>query len=132
MTLKIILPGRPYTKKNSQQIYRNRRTGKPRIAQSEQYQRYEEQCLWYLKQYKERFEGPIQVTATYWMPDKRSWPDLIGLLQATADILEAAGIIDNDRNIVSWDGSRIVGVDKKHPRAEVEINWLGKSPTNSS
>ncbi len=123
--IKIILPGRPYTKKNSQQIYRNKYTGKPRIAQSEQYQEYEERCLWYLKQYKERFEEPVEVTVLYWMPDKRSWPDLLGLEQATADILQKAGIIDNDRNIVSWDGSRIVGVDKKRPRAEVEIREVG-------
>ena len=85
---KIILPGRPYTKKNSQQIYRNKYTGKPKIAQSQQYQEYEERCLWYLTRHKERFAGEIEVKVLYWMPDKRSWPDLIGLEQATADILQ--------------------------------------------
>jgi len=67
-----------------------------------------------------RFTGRVAVKALYWMPDKRR-PDLINLEEATADILEAAGIIDNDRNIVSWDGSRIVGVDKENPRAEITI-----------
>jgi Holliday junction resolvase RusA-like endonuclease len=54
------------------------------------------------------------------MPDRRR-PDLLGLLQATADILEKAQIIDNDRNVVSFDGSRIMGVDKRNPRVEIEI-----------
>lgn len=59
------------------------------------------------------------------MPNRRSWPDLMGLLQATCDILESAGIIKNDRNVVSLDGSRIMGVDKKNPRAEIEIKEVG-------
>lgn len=46
---------------------------------------------------------------------------MINLEEATADILERAGIIINDRNIVSWDGSRIVGIDKQNPRVEIEI-----------
>ena len=41
------------------------------------------------------------------MPDRRSWPDLVGLMQATGDILERARIIENDKDIVSWDGSYI-------------------------
>lgn len=55
------------------------------------------------------------------MPDKRSWPDLVGLLQATSDILTKAKIIDDDKWIVHYDGSRIVGVDKTEPRVEIEI-----------
>jgi len=55
------------------------------------------------------------------MPDRRSSPDLLGLLQATADILEKAQIIDNDRNVVSFDGSEIVGIDRENPRVEIEI-----------
>ena len=55
------------------------------------------------------------------MPDKRSWPDLVSLLQATSDILTKAKIIDDDKWIVHYDGSRIVGVDKAEPRAEIGI-----------
>jgi Holliday junction resolvase RusA-like endonuclease len=66
----------------------------------------------------------VQVTARYWMPNRRSWPDLMGLLQATCDILERAGIIENDRNVVSLDGSEIVGVDRENPRAEIRIKEI--------
>ena len=54
------------------------------------------------------------------MPDKRR-PDLLNLEQATADILEKARVIENDRNIISFDGSRIVGIDKENPRCEIII-----------
>jgi Holliday junction resolvase RusA-like endonuclease len=56
------------------------------------------------------------------MPDNRSKPDLNNLGAATADILEKAGIIENDRLIVSWDGSRIMGIDRENPRAEITID----------
>ena len=58
------------------------------------------------------------------MPDNRSKPDLINLEEATADILEVAGVVENDRNIVSWDGSRIMGIDRDNPRVEIEIQEI--------
>lgn len=88
---------------------------------SKDYEAYEKACLWALKKCRVRFTGPVRITARYWMPDRRSWPDLVGLLQATCDILEKAGIIENDRNVVSLDGSEIAGVDRENPRVEVEI-----------
>ena len=117
---RIVLHGRPITKKNSQTIARNRRTGRPYVLQSERYRQYEQDCLWQLKACRDRFAGPVRMKCLYWMPDRRK-PDLLGLLQATADILEKAQIIDNDRNVVSFDGSRIMGVDKRNPRVEIEI-----------
>ncbi len=119
--MKIVIPGRPITKKNHMRIITNRRTGRPRVIQSKDYEAYEAACLWHLKNYRVRFTGPVRVKARYWMPDRRSWPDLVGLLQATCDILEKAGIIENDRNVVSLDGSEIAGVDRENPRVEVEI-----------
>ena len=57
------------------------------------------------------------------MPDKRR-PDLLNLEQATADILEKARVIENDKNIVSFDGSRIAGIDKANPRVEIIIETI--------
>jgi len=56
----------------------------------------------------------------YYMPTKAR-PDLLNLEQATADILQKAGVIENDKNIYSFDGSRIAGVDKANPRTEILI-----------
>lgn len=118
----IVLPGRPITKKNNMQAI-PRKNGKGVILlPSKAYRDYEKQCLRWLMNYKgPRFHGPVHVKALYWMPDKRSRPDLVNLEEATADILEAAKVIDNDRYIESWDGSRIIGVDKGNPRVEITI-----------
>jgi Holliday junction resolvase RusA-like endonuclease len=72
----------------------------------------------------ERFSGPVEVTVYYWLKDNRR-PDLNNLMAATADILEKAGVIRNDRDIVSWDGSRIMGTSP-NPRAEVNIRSIGR------
>jgi Holliday junction resolvase RusA-like endonuclease len=121
----LTLPGRPITKKNHQQILVNRQTGKPFIDQSPQYKQYEEECLWRLLSFRApRYSGKLIMRARYWMPDRRSWPDLFNLLQSTADILQKAHIIDNDRDIVRVDGSEIVGVDKENPRVEIEISEM--------
>jgi Holliday junction resolvase RusA-like endonuclease len=122
----IIIPGRPTTKKNSQQIFINKHTHRPFISQSDTYKNYEELCLWYLRKYKQRYEDKVHIQALYWMPNKRSWPDLIGLLQATCDILQKAQIITNDRYVDSLDGSRIVGVDRDNPRCEITITEVEK------
>ena len=47
--------------------------------------------------------------------------DAVGFYQALADTLEKGGIVENDRLIVSWDGSRLMK-DKENPRVEVEIS----------
>ncbi len=46
--------------------------------------------------------------------------DAVGFYQALADTLEKGGIVENDKLIVSWDGSRLMK-DAKNPRVEVEI-----------
>ena len=46
--------------------------------------------------------------------------DLVGFEQALGDLLEHAGIIGNDRQIVSWDGTRLLK-DAARPRIEVRI-----------
>lgn len=117
--MRIVIPGRPATKKNSSRIVR---VGKyPKLLPSEAFERYQTEALWHLKKYKDNFDGPVHVCCRYWLPDRRWWPDLIGLLQATSDILETAGILENDRLIDNYDGSRIVGLDKQNPRVEIEI-----------
>lgn len=120
--MRLVIPGRPATKKNSNRIVKfGKRTA---ILPSEAFERYQDEALWHLKEYKHKFECPVHVCCHYWLPDRRWWPDLIGLLQATSDILETAGILENDRLIDNYDGSRIVGLDKVNPRVEIEIRAI--------
>lgn len=115
----ITLKGRPATKKNSGRIvYRNR---KPIIIPSEAYKNYEDACMWQLAGKKLHISGIIVVECKYYLPNKRSWPDLIGLLQATSDILTKAKVIDDDKWICSYGESCIAGIDKDNPRAEIRI-----------
>lgn len=115
----ITLKGRPATKKNSGRIIS--RNGKPIIIPSEAYKGYEDACLWQLAGKKLHISGIVVVECKYYLPNKRSWPDLIGLLQATSDILTKAKVIDDDKWICSYGESCIAGIDKDNPRAEVRI-----------
>jgi len=123
--VKLNLIGRPITKKNSQRIVLTK-NNKRFIIQSKQYLDYENNCLWQLKaQYKdETIKSKLNLKAYYYMPDRRI-PDLINLLQSTCDILEKARIIENDKNIISFDGSKIMGINKENPRTEIIIEGLG-------
>ena len=115
----ITLKGRPATKKNSGRIvFKN---GKRIIIPSEAYENYEDACLWQLAGKKLHISGIVVVECKYYLPNKRSWPDLIGLLQATSDILTKAGVIDDDKWICSYGNSCIAGIDKDNPRAEIII-----------
>lgn len=115
----ITLKGRPATKKNSGRIvFKN---GKRIIIPSEAYENYENSCLWQLAGKKLHISGIIVVECKYYLPNKRSWPDLIGLLQATSDILVKAKVIDDDKWICSYGDSCIAGIDKENPRAEIRI-----------
>lgn len=115
----IVFKGRPITKKNHGQIVKwgNKRGH----IQSEAYRYYEKSCLWQLAGKRLHISGAVVVECKYYLPNKRSWPDLIGLLQATSDILTRAGVIDDDKWICSYGESCIAGIDKENPRAEVRI-----------
>lgn len=127
MIYAFMILGRPYTKKNSPILTK---TG---IIQSKQYRDYEAEAIKQIRlQMLERYgrildptSYPVELTAKYYMPNRQGWPDAIGLLQATADILEKAGVITNDRQIVKITNNRLIdGIDKNKPRAEILIKEL--------
>lgn len=118
--VEIVFRGRPITKKNHGQLIR--RNGKHCMIPSKAYREYEESCLWQLAGKKINMPGVVIVECMYYMPDKKSFPDLIGLLQATSDILTKARVIDDDKWICSYGDSRIAGYDKTNPRAEIRIS----------
>ena len=63
-------------------------------------------------------EGDVHVRATFYR--ERAIGDLTGYLQGLGDLLQDREIIANDRQIVSWDGSRLTK-DKEKPRVELTI-----------
>ena len=119
MIYRFTIDGRPMTKKNSMT---KTRYG---LVQSKQYRDYEKMALGQLMTQKPRSFRTIACAARmnveYYMPNRKGWPDLFGLVQATADILEKAGIIENDGYIADVAYSCIAGVDPEWPRAEIKV-----------
>lgn len=138
LRLELVIKGRPITKKNSQIIITTP-TGKKFLIPKKAYRDYEKEACKSIKEHMDYWrdggfktiEGKVHVRALYWMPNRRGWPDLLGVEEATADILEAKNkklkeriaVISNDNNIISWDGSRLMGVDPENPRVEIMIEW---------
>lgn len=72
MIQKYIISLPPITKKNSQQILTNHRTGKPFIAPSRQYKKYEQAAMWYLTpKPKVPLAGCYRVATVFYMPTRR-------------------------------------------------------------
>lgn len=120
--IKYVIELPPITKKNSQQILTNRKTGRPFIMPSKKYKEYESAALCYLpKRSGMPLEGPLNIKVLFYMKTRRK-TDLTNLLEAVDDILVAAGIVvdDNYRVIAAHDGSRCY-YDKENPRTEIYI-----------
>lgn len=118
----LTLYGRPYTKKNSARILKNQKTGAPFVKPSANYEAYEKNCLAQIPHCMRLFiNEPVNVRCVYWMPTRHK-VDLVNLLEATADILVKAGLLqdDNAQIIASHDGSR-VRYSKENPRVEIVI-----------
>ena len=118
------IPLEPVTKKNSGRIIK---VGNyPRLIPSRTYERYEEDCGYFIKGKLMKISEPIEVTCRFYMSTRRR-VDLANLLNAIDDILVHYGVISDDNSsiIVSHDGSRVL-YDKNDPRTEVDIHGISK------
>ena len=119
------IPLNPKTKKNSQEIRRNRFTGKPFVAQNKAYQQYENDAGWFLTQRPPTpISQPVNVKCVFYRSSNLRC-DLTNLLEAIDDILVKYQIIKDDcfTILVSNDGS-MVYVDKERPRTEITITTI--------
>ena len=122
--IKFTVPLTPITKKNHQQILKNRTTGKHFVSPSQVYKDYESAALWYIPKRGTRIDFPVEIKCLFYMPDARNC-DLTNHLESIDDIMVKAGILkdDNYKILVSHDGSRVL-VDRDNPRTEVEIRKI--------
>jgi Holliday junction resolvase RusA-like endonuclease len=128
--LQITIPGRPVPKKNNAVMVASRSL----ILPSKAFREYAKFCIgtktkpgWLMQWGNIQFTAPVNMQVLYWLPDKRWWPDLLNLLAGTADLLQDAGILENDKLVAGVDGSRIMGLDKDEPRAEITITMMGEN-----
>lgn len=112
----------PVTKKNSQQIYMNSKTGKPFISPSRQYKEYEAAAGYFLR--PTDIDYAVNIAYLFYMPTRRKC-DLANLINAADDVLVKYGVVkdDNCGIIKTHDGS-IVLYDKERPRTEIYITRL--------
>lgn len=115
----------PVSKKNSQQILTNPKTGRPFIMPSKKYKEYEREAVWFLKPTPPRpIECRVNIKCLFYLPTRRR-TDLTNLLEAVDDLLVHAGIIADDHYgiVEAHDGSRCF-VDKNNPRTEITITRI--------
>lgn len=119
-----MIPLNPRTKKNSQRVVVNHRTGKPFIMQNEKYKQYEKDAGWFLKIPDKPIDTPVNVKCVFYRETKIRC-DLVNLENAILDILTSFGILaDDNRDIVySMDGSRVL-YDNDKPRTEITITTV--------
>ncbi len=130
-----VIPGHPATKKNSPILVK----GRALVLPSKAYKAYEKLFRKELEAMGNlpHYEGPVQLTAEYWLQDRRGYPDLNGLIQATQDIisdeyshkdhkkiLKRQWLLADDRLVKSLDGCRIAGIDRDNPRTILRITPL--------
>ena len=118
--MKFTIPLPPVTKKNSQVIMINQRTGKPFVMPSQKYRDYEQAALWFIPK-NVRINCAVNIECHFYMETRRK-VDLTNLLEAIDDIMVKAGLLadDNFTIIQSHDGSRVF-YDKAKPRTEICI-----------
>lgn len=121
--IKFIIPLQPISKKNSQQIFINRKTGKPFIMPSQKYKDYEAAAAWFIPKHT-KISDPVNIKCLFFMKNRQKC-DLTNMLEAIDDIMVRVGLLadDNYTIVQSHDGSRILH-DKEHPRTEVYIEFL--------
>ena len=124
MTEHYVIPLAPVTKKNSQTIAINRKTGKPFVLPSKKYKEYEYAAGYFLKAGTDARQYPVNVKCLFYMPTRRR-VDLTNLLEAIDDILTRYGVVpdDNSNFIAGHDGSRVL-YDHDNPRTEITITEL--------
>lgn len=117
-----------------------------KVMPSDEYEQFALECMWFRGSLRQAIDfplpitGPVAVKATFYRAG--NYGDLLGYEQALADVMQAEawtkakpgkapkkrrdglGLIVDDKQIRSWDGSRLmIGV----PHIEVEIAILGES-----
>lgn len=115
----------PRSKKNSQQILTNRKTGRPFIMPSAAYKAYQKAAMMLIPaEARQHIDYPVNVKGVFYMQTRRAC-DLNNMLESLTDVLVDSGVIEDDNcNIVAGhDGSRIL-YSKEHPRTEVTITCM--------
>lgn len=104
------IPGRVGIKKNSRRLAIIR--GKPMSFASKAFSVWEKVALFHIKQTKTRcsstLRGDLHASYTFYFKNRASEPDVSNCIEGVQDCLQTAGVIENDKQIVSLDAQKII------------------------
>lgn len=123
----------PRTKKNSSQASRTGqvcracglRKGPARVFPSKAFREYQAAVAAYVATkpiLHLKLVAPVAMRALVYRD--RASGDYFGFMQALGDVLQHCGIIENDRQIMHTDGSRLLK-DAANPRVEITLTVIG-------
>lgn len=130
--IRFVILGPPVTKKNHGQIIHSgpkcmvckRGTGRPFMLPSSVFKAWEKDAAGQIaRQLDGALALPIRTPVTLRCQvyrDRAGVADLLNYEAAVSDMLETAGILEDDRLVASTDGSRL-RIDRENPRVEIEI-----------
>jgi Holliday junction resolvase RusA-like endonuclease len=122
--IKIIITGRPYSKKNSRQSRQARtRTGKlySYMAPGENYASFRQDALYQLLTVKERFSGAVQIDYIFYRKGKEL-QDVDNAICSINDVLQDAKIIADDKFVLKGTFEVVPGA--KNWSTELQIKEL--------
>ncbi len=118
--IKFTIPVNPRSKKNSQEIIFNKRTGKRMIIQNKKYLEFEKQCETFLPKV-DTISFPINLKCNFYVCDARK-RDIANYIEAIQDILVKYKILKDDNyRIVSSLDDCSMQIDRENPRVEITI-----------
>lgn len=121
------IPGPPRTKKTHSRIITRRGTVRrqsPLLLPSEQFIEWNQAAQMHLARIRAASLVPlpirelVNVRALFYREALTG--DAVGYYQALADALEDGRILENDKQCISWDGSRLLK-DAENPRIEITL-----------
>jgi Holliday junction resolvase RusA-like endonuclease len=98
--------------------------GQVRVFPSKQFRAYQEGVANYVRtkpQLQLAVSAPVALAAVFYRD--RASGDLMGYVQGLCDLLQHCGIILNDRQVASLDGTRL-DKDAGNPRVEISLTVL--------
>lgn len=122
--MKIVIPINPRSKKNSQEICFNKKTGKRFIKQSELYTEFEKKCKKYIPKLEKPINYPVNLSCKFYVCDKRR-RDITNYLEAIQDILVKYNVLEDDNyNIVASLDNCSMEIDRENPKIIINIEKI--------
>lgn len=119
--IEINIPVNPRSKKNSQEIVFNKKTGHRMVIQNKRYTEFEKQCKEYLPKLEKPIDYPINLQCKFYVCDARK-RDIANYLEAIQDVLVKYNVLEDDNyNIIASIDGCSMEIDRENPRVEIII-----------